>query len=52
MSTISKIANDDGTFTVLADGQAVRSTRDSAEADDVLRSLSYLVDDEERGRAA
>jgi hypothetical protein len=49
MSKVHKIQNEDGSFTIMADGQPVRSTTDSREADDVIRSLSYLAsEDDER----
>lgn len=49
MPTVRKVLNDDGSFTIFADGRAVRSTLDSAEADEVVRALSYLVtEDDER----
>jgi hypothetical protein len=47
MPTVHKALNDDGSFTIYADGQPVRSVSDSAEADEVMRSLSYLVPEED-----
>ena len=52
MPTVHKIQNDDGSYTIMANGQPVRSTLDSFEADEVIRSLSYLTaeDEEQPGR--
>jgi hypothetical protein len=47
MPTVHKVRNDDGSYTVMANGQPVRSTLDSFEADEVVRSLSYLNPDDE-----
>ena len=47
MPTVHKIRNDDGSYTVMANGQPVRSTLDSFEADEVVRSLSYVNPDED-----
>ena len=46
MPTVHKILNEDGSYTIFADGQPIRSVVDSFEADEVVRSLSYLLPDE------
>lgn len=51
MSTLHKVENEDGSFTIMANGQPVRSTSDSREADEVIRSLSYLTAEEDEGPA-
>lgn len=51
MSVVRKIMNEDGTYTVLAGERPVRFAANASEADDAVRSLSYLdVGDEMDGR--
>ena len=47
MPTVHKVQNEDGSFTIMANGQPVRSTHDSLEADEVVRSLGYMAPDED-----
>jgi hypothetical protein len=42
MPSVHKVRNEDGSYTIMANGQPVRSTLDSFEADEVVRSLAYV----------